>query len=205
VSVPLLDVFVTGTETGVGKTHACAQIARAALRQKLVPGMLKPVQVGPVDDARTVAEEAPGTVAATVYRFRAALSPAASARLEHKPAVEVEHVLEAAEELRAATAGIIVEGSGGLLEPLNDEQTTADLAVALGLPLLIVCRPTTGAVNHVALTLETARRRGLQIAGIVINGAHSKPDLAERTTRAELGRMAVVVGVYPQAESVIQV
>jgi dethiobiotin synthetase len=203
VSPPLLDVFVTGTDTGVGKTYVTARLARAALRARLVPGVLKAAQTGTDDDARWIAEQAPGSVVATVYRSAPPLAPSVAARIERRPAVELGHVVEAVEELRASTDGVLVEGSGGLLVPLNDEHTFADLALALGLPLVVVCRPGLGTINHAALTVEAARRRGLEVAGLVINGVTRKPGLAERTNRAELARIAPVIDVVSHDDALV--
>ena len=77
--------------------------------------------------------------------------------------------------LRKRSDGVLVEGPSGLLAPLGDGRTTADLARALGLPLVIICRPDRGTVNHVALTLEAARSRNLAVRGLIVNGASEQP------------------------------
>jgi dethiobiotin synthetase len=198
----VLDVFVTGTGARVGKTHLAVQLARRSRERSEKPGFLKAVQSGHGDDARTVAAAVPGTVCATVYRYVAPLAPAVAARLEHAPAPSLEHLVEATEELRAATSGVIVEGGDGLLTPLNDEASFADLVALLDLPLLIVTVPEPASINHVALTLDAARRRRLAVAGVVVNRCGSRPGLAERTTRSELGRLATVVESLPLDEPV---
>ena len=193
----MIDVFITGTDAGVGKTRFAGQLVQRFAAKGRKAGYLKPVQTGGDDDARVVAAIAPGTVCATVYRYVTPLAPAIAARLQHVDMVNIDHVVEAAEELRAATEGIVVEGCGGLLTPLNDSATFADLAVALALPIVIVTRPEPAALNHTALTVEAARRRGLEIAGLVVNGCAHRPDLAERTTRAELAKIAPVLEALP--------
>jgi dethiobiotin synthetase len=195
----VIDAFVTGTDPGVGKTHVCAELAARYLAAGRTPGYLQPVQTGQSEDARTVAERAPGTVCATVYRYVAPLAPAVAARLQHGTPPSVEQIVEAVEELRATTDGVLVEGPGGFLEPLSEDATTADLAVAAGLPLIVVARPEPASLSRVALTLEAARSRRLEVLGLVVNGCAGRPALAERTTRAELGRLAPVLASLPAA------
>ncbi len=107
------------------------------------------------------------------------------------------HVVVAVDRLRTETDGVVVEGPGGLLDPLDERDTVADLAGALGLPLLVVTRPEAGALNAVALTLDAARHRGLPVAGIVVNACSGRPSLVERTLRAELGRLGDVIEALP--------
>ncbi len=192
-----LDVFLTAVDAGEGKTRVAGLAALHALARGRKPGYLKPVETGGQDDARIVAAAAPGTVCATVYRYLAPLDPAVSARLQHAQEPTIEAMVEAAEELRAATDGVIVESSGGFLTPLAGSLTFADLAVAIALPVVIVVRPTLGCLNRTALTAEAIKRRGLELAGIVINGCVHRPDLAERSARAELARIATVLESIP--------
>ena len=192
----MIDVFLTGTAPGVGKTRVAGLYAQEAIARGRTPGFLNPAQTGRTDDALAVAAAAAGTVCATGYRYLAALAPGIAARLEHAPPPSIEHLLEVVDELRAGTDGIIIEG-GGLLEPLGEATTFADLALAVGLPLVIVTRPDRAALSIVALTVEAAAARGIDVAGIAITGCAHKPDLGERTTRAELGRIAPVLGSLP--------
>ena len=201
MSLPLLDAFVTGTGSGVGKTIVCTRMAEEARARGLVPGMLKAVQTGPDDDAMSVASRVPGTVATTVYRYESPLAPALAARVDGGAPVEIATIVEAVAELRRHCDGVIVEGSGGLLEPLVARLTFADLARALDLPVIIVCGVGRGAVNHAALTIAAARQAGLAVAGLAICGASPQPDLAERTNREELERFATVLEVIPHDEA----
>jgi dethiobiotin synthetase len=192
----VIDVFLTGTAPGVGKTRVAGLYARDAIARGRTPGFLKPAQTGRSDDALAVAATAPGTVCATGYRYLAPLSPGVAARLEHAAPASIDHLLEVVEELRETTDGVIVEG-GGLLESLGETTTFADLAAAIGLPLVIVTRPDIAALSVVALMVEAAAARGLEVAGLAINDCAHKPDLVERTTRAELARIAPVLGSLP--------
>jgi dethiobiotin synthetase len=197
VSLPLLDAFVTGTDTGVGKTMVCARMAAEARARGLVPGVLKAVQTGEEDDAMWVASRVPGTVTTTVYRYDSPVAPAVAARIDGEPPVAIATIVEAVAELRRHCDGVIVEGSGGLFEPLVDRLTFADLARALDLPVIIVCRPGLGTLNHSALTIAAARQAGLAIAGLAICGASRNPDASELANREELERLATVLEVLP--------
>ncbi len=192
----MIDVFLIGTAPGVGKTRVAGLYAQDAIARGRTPGFLKVAQTGRTDDAMAVAAAAAGTVCATGYRYLAALSPGVAARIEHAPPPSIDHLLEVVEELRAASDGLVIEG-GGLLEPLGEATTYADLAAAVGLPLVIVTRPDRAALSVVALTAEAAAARGIEVAGIAVTGCASKPALEERTTRAELARIAPVLGSLP--------
>jgi dethiobiotin synthetase len=195
MSLPLLDAFVTGTGTGVGKTIVCARMAAEARARGLVPGVLKAVQTGEDDDARWIGTRVPGTIAATVYRYDSPLPPAIAARVDGESPVQIQTIVEAVAELRNHCDGVVVEGSGGLLDPLVDRLTFADLARALELPVIIVCRPGPSSLNHTSLTIAAARHAGLAIAGLAVCGASSDPDIAERSALEELSRLATVLEV----------
>jgi dethiobiotin synthetase len=167
--------FVTGTDTGVGKTVVTGGLAVALRAEGRTVGILKPVQSGaraddPAGDAALLG-------ATCVYAFEAPLAPLVAARLEGA-AVELEPVVRAAERLAAANDVLLVEGAGGLLVPLAEGLLVADVARALALRLVVVARAGLGTVNHVLLTLDAARARGLEVAAVVLNGNEdaSTPD-----------------------------
>jgi dethiobiotin synthetase len=104
-----------------------------------------------------------------VYAFQAPLAPLVAARAEGRQ-IELEPILEQAQKLEQEHEILLVEGAGGLLVPLSDDLDVAGLAAVLALPLLIVARAGLGTVNHTLLTIEAARARGLEVAGVVLNG-----------------------------------
>ena len=190
----LLDVFVTGTDDGVGKTYVCALLAARAHAAGLTPAMLTAVQVGEDDATRWLVGRVPGALGATAHAYRREqLLPAAG--LEAVEPVDPEHVCEVYRALRGHSDGVLVEGPYGLLAPLGEGRTTADLALALGLPLVIVCRPSGGTVNHAALTIEAARSRNLTVRGLIVNGASDYPGLEELANRDELARLAPILEI----------
>jgi dethiobiotin synthetase len=195
---PLYDVLVTGTDTGIGKTWVTAALAAACVASGRRVAVLKAAQTGaPDDDAAWIAARVPGIAVRTALRYEAAVAPSVAARLEGAPEPSLEPIVTLARELRAEAGAILVEGSGGLLVPINDRETFADLALALDLPLLIVARPGLGTLNHTALTAEVARARGIAVAGLIVCGTSAHPDVAERTNLTELRRIAPLLGAVP--------
>jgi dethiobiotin synthetase len=167
-------LFVTGTDTGVGKTAVAAAILCEARRRGLRPVPFKPVETGcdpdPLD-ARLLARAAGSSAALAEicpYPLRLPAAPALAARAANLR-LDVDELAARGEALAARGGFLLVEGAGGLLVPYADGATTVDLATRLGLPVLVVARTALGTVNHTALTVREARRAGLEIAGIVLN------------------------------------
>lgn len=196
--------FVTGTGTGVGKTVVVTALARAWAAAGLEVGALKPAQTGAeggADDmafVRAAAGLPPGATR-TPFVLGPPLAPAVAARLAGTT-LAVEDVASAFEDLRTRCDAVVVEGAGGLLVPFDGHTTMAGLAVALGLPLVVVAAPGLGTLNHTALTVQAARAAGLEVVGIVVSGFPAEPGLAETTNLAELERLAgaELQGVVPE-------
>jgi dethiobiotin synthetase len=197
-------LFVIGTDTGVGKTCVASSIARCLVREGRRVGVLKPLATGvPAgagrgDDAARLIAAAGGAIAperVVPLCFEPPLAPAVAARRlgrRLEPA-EVERALDSALAWwRDRAEVMVVEGIGGLLTPLAEGTTLADLAVRLDYPLVVVARRALGTLNHTLLTIEAALRRGLRIVGIVLNGTAPAGDpgaaLAELTNAEELAR-----------------
>ncbi|MBY0429867.1 MAG: dethiobiotin synthase, partial [Rhodospirillales bacterium] len=159
-------VFVTGTDTGIGKTLVSAWLVRHWRAD-----YWKPVQTGTVEgrDLDVIRRQGvPGdgrrpTLFPSAYEFSAPLSPHAAAALEGAEIV-LDRLTAPASEL------LVVEGAGGALVPLNGQFLMVDLMVRLGLPVLVVARSGLGTINHTLLTLEALRARHLRIAGVVMSG-----------------------------------
>jgi dethiobiotin synthetase len=163
-------LFITATDTGVGKTWVATALVRAAVRRGLRVAVMKPCETGDGDDgARLIAAtgRALDDALARPFRFALPASPEVAARVEGA-VVDVERIARAAAQLAADADFTIVEGAGGLLVPVAPGVLMADLAARLDLPLLIVARASLGTVNHTLLTLEAARARRLAIAGVVL-------------------------------------
>jgi dethiobiotin synthetase len=186
-------LFITATDTGAGKTFVTAGVARLWRRERRSFRVCKPVATGAdngwSEDTRLLAEAA-GDVdlhAITPYTFAVPAAPPVAARL----AGVTLHLgdLAAAVRRRAAEGNtVLVEGVGGLLCPLTERETVADLAVELALPLIVVARRSLGTLNHTLLTVEAAQRRGLQVAGLVVTATTPVTGVAEETVIEELTR-----------------
>ncbi len=204
-------LFVTATDTGVGKTEVACAIVRGHRALGLDVGVMKPAQSGvargePSDAARLAEAAGGGDPMELVcpYSFEPPLAPAVAARLAGRR-IEVSHLLAAARALAARHAALVVEGAGGLLAPLTDEVTYADLAVALAMPVLVVARAGLGTVNHTALTCEALRARGLAVAGVVLNRASPTVDPSEPHNAASIERLtgARVLASLPHERDIV--
>ena len=175
--------FITGTDTGVGKTVTAAWLMLA-----LDGDYWKPVQAG-LDgetDAQAVQRMTgfpPERFHESAYVLKAALAPHEAARRE---GIEIDLARFSLPRRRGA---LIVEGAGGVMVPLNTRAYMVDLMALLGLPVILVARTGLGTINHTLLSLEALRKRGLEIAGIVLNGP---PNPANREAIEGYGRVAVI-------------
>jgi dethiobiotin synthetase len=187
-STPMIRAaMVTGTDTGVGKTVAAASIAWALASAGYAVGVFKPAQTGVADDQPGDADfvlRALGSdqlpPSAYGYRFREPAAPLVAAQAQGE-SVDIARIREAYDQLRRTCDVVLVEGSGGLLVPLAEAYSMADLARELTLPLILAARPGLGTLNHTLLTLEAARARGLQVLGVVLCGWREPADLVTMT------------------------
>ncbi len=205
-------LFVTGTDTGVGKTFVTCLIAAELQAEGRAVGVYKPACSGAVaTHGGPVWEDVEALSAATggrfdrdriaPQRFLAPLAPPVAARAEGT-AVDADALRSGAAWWRdhAGVELLLVEGAGGLLCPLTETETFADLAVDLALPTLVVARTGLGTINHTLLTVEVARGRGLNVAGVVLcEAVPTGDDASARTNAAEIERRsaAAVLGVVP--------
>lgn len=204
-------LFITGTDTGVGKTTVSSSIVRHWHSQGQRIGAYKPVASG----CEFTSEGQPfwGDVEAYFealhgqfprdricpQSFAAPLAPPVAARQAGR-SVDAELLLSGARWWESQVDSLLVEGAGGLLSPLTETESNADLAVALGYPVLVIARLGLGTINHTLLTVEAAQRRGLQIKGVILNAAQpAGPDESVNTNPEELARRcpAPFLGVLP--------
>jgi len=189
-------LLITGTDTSVGKTLVTAAIARIVRRQGQRVRVCKPVATGGEwvgerwlsPDSRLLAEAGEDDpVRVTPWTFAEPLAPAVAAR-RAGVALNLEQLVVAVRQRLEPEVLLLVEGVGGLLCPLTERDTVADLAAALGFPLVIVTRRSLGTLNHTLLTLEVARQRRLRVAGMVVNETTPVRGIAEDTNVEELRR-----------------
>jgi dethiobiotin synthetase len=191
--------FITGTDTGVGKTVAAASLCKTEREAGRTVLYVKPVQTGlhkaEPGDAAFVAVAAAVPVVECL-RFPDPLAPAVAAE-RIGAMIDVDGLVADIVKAGDGFDRIVVEGAGGLLVPLWDDVTMADLAERLGAGLVVVTRPALGTLNHTALTLEAARSRGLPVDGLVVSGWPGNPGITEETNLDRLAAMAPVLGLLP--------
>ena len=191
-------IFITGTDTGVGKTYVACGIAMTLRRKGIDVGVMKPAETGcrkrnrqllPVDAIKLA--RAAGVRDAldfvNPYRFSDPLAPSVAAGLEGKR-LDPSRILSCFRVLSQRHDFTIVEGAGGIMVPLSKDYLYLDLAANLRLPIVIVARPCLGTINHTLLTISAIRERRLKIAGVVINYAKKewKRGRAEKTSPAAI-------------------
>ena len=175
-------LFITATDTDVGKTYVTCMIAREMRRRGVRVGAYKPAcsgsDTGPEgeprwSDVQALVDACGGGFPAEhvcPQRFIAPLAPPVAARTEGR-VVDAGLLRSGAEWWRGRVQLLLVEGAGGLLAPISETDLVADVAADLRFPLVIVARLGLGTINHTLLTIEAAERRRLPIAGIVLNEA----------------------------------
>jgi dethiobiotin synthetase len=192
--------FVTGTDTGVGKTHTVTQLLRLRRAEGRRCAGMKPICCGDRQDAEQLLSA--GSDGLTLDEInpvwlKSPAAPLVAARLEGFE-FQVDAVVRAFTALRERFEEIFVEGVGGWLVPITSDFYVSDLAVALGLPVLLVARNKLGCLNHTLLTLESIRQRGLTCAGVVLNAPEGGDDLAMNTNAdvlRQLCRVPIVSGL----------
>lgn len=209
--------FITGTDTGVGKTVIAGALAMLVRECGRSVEVFKPVATGCRRDMRLglVCEDAEflahcADSRATLetinpVRYGGDLAPMTAAERTGRP-IDWAAIDRSWSHLKASADWVVVEGAGGLLVPLDAENSMADLAGRLGLPLIIVARPGLGTLNHTLLTIEAVRARHLAITTVVVNGYRpNTATLAEETNPEILARLArirlpLVVPFDPQTD-----
>jgi dethiobiotin synthetase len=187
-------LFITGTDTGVGKTYVGCALARALRARGRRVAVLKPVETGvsgePEDAVRLreAAADAAPLDDICPYRLRAPLAPAVAARLEGVT-IDVAHLAGLIARRAAAADVLLVEGAGGLLVPIAGRTTYLDLAARCGLPGLIVAANRLGTINHCALTARVAAGAGLTVRGFVLTQPKPETDASAATNAEMIGAL----------------
>lgn len=198
-------LLVTATDTGVGKTAVAAALVLAARRSGLDVGAMKPAESGCARGADGALAPADALVLHAAaggadpldwvcpYRLEAPLAPGVAAARE---GVDID-LAEIERRFRLLEGrhrdGVVVEGAGGLLVPIDPAfSTVADLALALGLPALVVARSGLGTINHTALTVEALATRGIECRGVILNAADESTEAAAADNARAIERLVDV-------------
>ena len=203
-------IFITGTDTGVGKTVVAAGLAVALKTKGIDVGVMKPIQSGckkkrekliPLDSLFLI--KATGVRDAldlvTPYRLFHPLAPSVAAKIETVE-IDTKKIIDAYNRLLELHDIVIVEGIGGLLVPIKKDYFITDLIRDLSIPVIIVARAGLGTINHTLLTVKYASSQGIEIMGIVINNAVEKrAGLVEKTNPEVIRKLSgiPVLGIIP--------
>lgn len=211
-------LFITGTDTGVGKTLVAGAIARIWRRQGHRVGVFKPVATG-------CRREREGLVSAdaeflawcadcdyplsvvTPITYATGAAPAACEKAERR-SVDLEHIVNTYRYVCGQCDMIVVEGIGGVRVPISQGVDVLDLAAGMKLPVVIVARPGLGTINHTLLTVDAVRSAGLHVAGVVVSGYDlDTADVAEETAPAiiaEYGKVDILALLPRDSESDVE-
>lgn len=199
--------FVTGTDTGVGKTYVTALLTRALRRAGLDTVAVKPICCGPRDDVEILCAASEHELTPDETNpvwLDAPAAPLVAARRENTT-VDLAALGAWFDEMQSGRISLFVEGVGGWLVPVADGKTSADLAVMFGLPVLVVVANKLGCLNHTLLTLESIRARGLSCAGLILNNPSGETSPATKTNREileEFGGAPILFEIEPAQEAV---
>ena len=207
--------FITGTDTGVGKTIMAGAVIKALNFLGYKTGAMKPIESGcgregdmliPFDGMflKQVAHIDEQITLITPCCLESPLAPLSASEADRKE-VDIEEIRKSFLVLSKKYEAMVIEGIGGLMVPVRKDYYVIDIAREFGLPLLLVARPGMGTVNHTMLSVNCALREGLEVAGVIIN--YSQPpdnSLAEKTNPQLLGQICPVpiLGIFPYLRNV---
>lgn len=187
----MVQYFVTGTDTDVGKT-----VASAWLMLHLNAAYWKPIQSGleerDIDRMKEYTSVPDGSFFSSIYELTQPLSPHESARRDGIQIEMNEFILPDTDQ------NLIVEGAGGLMVPINDNQFVIDMMVHLNIPAILVVRSGLGTINHTLLSLETMHKRGIEIVGIIMSGeksSHNRQALEEYSQKVIRGGVPIIAEI----------
>ena len=192
--------FITGTDTGVGKTLIACALLHALARTGLSVVGMKPVAAGAVHSAEGLINDdvaqlrAASSVKAELalvnpYCFEPAIAPHIAAA-QAGVTIDCARIAQAHARLAAMADVVVVEGAGGFCVPLNSSENAADLAYYFGLPVILVVGVRLGCMNHALLTAQAIRARGLKLAGWIANRIDPAMPVAEENVTALAERLA---------------
>jgi dethiobiotin synthetase len=209
--ISMRGIFVTGTDTGVGKTAVAAAIARVLKKRKLDVGVMKPFATAAKEHSKKYRSKDTAILASAVgasepdgelnpFFFKVPASPLMAAQLLKKRPADIHEALFPLKKLEIKHSFVVVEGIGGLMVPLTEREFVADFARLADLPVLIVTHPRLGTLNHTLLTVRVCREFGLDVRGIVVNLMPGKPSAVEKNAPAMIERLSgvSVLAVLPE-------
>ena len=208
-------IFITGTSTGVGKTAIAAGLAWALKKRKIDVGVMKPfATANRVFSRKYRSQDTAILVKASgvsdpdynlnPFFYSIAASPLVASELKHGAPVDIKKAVQHLKKLGRKHHFLIVEGIGGIMVPLTENESVAGFAKRIDLPVVIVSTAKLGTVNHTLLTVLACKKFGLKITGIILNKTSKKPDIVEQKTAEVLEKLThiKVLAVIPFSQGV---
>jgi len=189
-------VFITGTDTDVGKTVVATAIVKSLVAGGIDVGVMKPIETGGGDDAQKLRQAASSTDSIDLvcpYRLKHALAPMIAAELENTT-LNIQKIIDCYNLLSSRHEIVVVEGAGGVAVPITQELLISDLISMLHIPSIVVGRAGLGTINHTALTVEHLQHKNIRVIAIVLNG--SKGDEAEIDNPRVIQQMTIIKHIY---------
>jgi len=187
--------FITGTDTGVGKTYVVSRMIRALRKDGIDAVGMKPICCGDRDDAEVIYRASEGVVPLNDVNpvwLRTPAAPYTAAMIEGRT-IDLALIRESFERLQSSHQRVIVEGVGGWRVPITRDYFVSDLACDFALPVVVVVSNRLGAINHTLLTVDAIRAAGLECAGIILNQSDAESaDVANTTNRGIIEDVAQV-------------
>ncbi len=208
-----MNIFITGTDTDVGKTVVTAGIAAVMQCLGYTVGVYKPVQSGAEEkdnvlvspDLEFVKSIDSNIITTVSYNLTDPVVPSLAATLDGIN-IDINKIKHDYELLKSNCDFVIVEGAGGILVPFSDNLFMKDLPKILDLSVLIVARPSLGTINHTLLTIEAIKSRGLKLLGVVISGYPTDTeDIAIKTAPEIIAKISgeKIIGVLPRIDEIL--
>lgn len=202
-----MNIFITGTDTDVGKTIVTAGLAAVMQSLGYQTGIYKPVQTGCVvkngslvaPDLEFIKNIDPNIITKSTYNFKEPIAPALAAEMEGVK-ISRQAFVNDYNELRNKCEFVIVEGAGGILCPITNDFFIKDLAKLLDTPMVVVTKPSLGTVNHTLLTLQAARAAKIDVRGVIIsNYDKNAEDISEKNAPWMISRYSNerILGTLP--------
>lgn len=211
-------IFITATDTDIGKTYISGAIAAALRLRGINTGVMKPVASGAVygEDGILRSEDASFLMEAAAFSEASrqevnpvcllpALTPAVAA-VESGTVIEPKQLVKACKNMLRKKEFTIIEGVGGILAPIWEDYLVADMVRDLALPVLVITRPNLGTINHTVLTVDYAQRHGIQVRGVIVNHWNQEQiSVRERSNLEYIERLGKVpvLGMFPTAAGIV--
>lgn len=206
-------LFITGTDTGVGKTITAAAIISALKKEGISVCPLKPVETGcPKKDKTLVPEDSLFLSSLcddlqidelNIYRFQDPLAPAVAAEINRKE-ININYIITTLRKAADKFDIVVIEGAGGIMVPLTWKATFLDLVSQMKIPVIVVSANKLGTINHTLLTIHALKMRGLDIIGIILNTVNNLRDPSRKTNAYVIRKLTKVpiIGEIPYIKQI---